>query len=132
MTPLAKDTTPTAHAYVLSLSNLSRARELTHPPTPQYSDIVGPGSPQFDDAYFEVSYLRAYTTALPTSTSVSVPPTQVGAAPTTVSNPASSITPAPTQLTGSGKSGAGSVRLAGGAQAVAAVAAGLVWFVMNA
>ena len=99
----------------------------------QYGDIVGPGSPQFDEAYFEISYLRAYTTALPTSTSVSVPPTQVGAAPTTVTANPTTGTPSPTQLTGEGKSGAGSVRLlaGGGVELVAAAAASLVWFLMS-
>ena len=80
-----------------------------------------------------MSYLRAYTTALPTSTSVSVPPTQVGAAPTTVTANPTTGTPSPTQLTGEGKSGAGSVRLlaGGGVELVAAAAAGLVWFLMS-
>jgi hypothetical protein len=33
----------------------------------QYLDnVIGAGSPKFDQAYFEVNYLRAYTTGLPT------------------------------------------------------------------
>jgi hypothetical protein len=41
----------------------------------QYNDsVVGPGSPAFDNAYFEISYIRAYTSAAvtPTSTQVAV------------------------------------------------------------
>ena len=40
----------------------------------QYTDnVVGAGSPKYDQAYFEVNYLRAYTTGSPTPT-----PTGVG------------------------------------------------------
>jgi len=38
----------------------------------QYNDVVvGPGSPHFDEAYFEISYLRTYTSdgIVPSSTS---------------------------------------------------------------
>lgn len=37
---------------------------------PQYLDnVVGPGSPKYDNAYFEISYVRAYTVpAAPQST----------------------------------------------------------------
>ncbi len=32
-----------------------------------YKDMVlGPGSPKFDDAYFDINYIRAYTTGIPT------------------------------------------------------------------
>jgi len=35
----------------------------------QYDDnVVGPGSPKYDDAYFEINYVRAYTTGGPTPT----------------------------------------------------------------
>ena len=35
----------------------------------QYDDnVVGPGSPKYDDAYFEVNYVRAYTTGGPAPT----------------------------------------------------------------
>ena len=35
----------------------------------QYQDnVVGPGSPKYDQAYYEVNYLRAYTTGSPTPT----------------------------------------------------------------
>ena len=35
----------------------------------QYPDnVVGPGSPRYDEAYFEISYVRAYTTPNPTPT----------------------------------------------------------------
>ena len=32
----------------------------------QYPDnVVGPGSPKYDNAYFEINYVRAYTTGAP-------------------------------------------------------------------
>ena len=32
-----------------------------------YQDMVlGPGSPKYDDAYFEINYIRAYSTGTPT------------------------------------------------------------------
>lgn len=35
----------------------------------QYDDnVVGPGSPKYDDAYFEINYVRAYTTGGPMPT----------------------------------------------------------------
>jgi len=35
----------------------------------QYDDnVVGPGSPKYDDAYFEINYVRAYTTGVPAPT----------------------------------------------------------------
>lgn len=35
----------------------------------QYNDnVVGPGSPKYDDAYFEINYVRAYTTGAPAPT----------------------------------------------------------------
>jgi hypothetical protein len=35
----------------------------------QYDDnVVGPGSPKYDDAYFEINYVRAYTTGGPAPT----------------------------------------------------------------
>ena len=42
----------------------------------QYDDnVVGPGSPKYDDAYFEINYVRAYTTGgpAPTPSALSVP-----------------------------------------------------------
>ena len=42
----------------------------------QYDDnVVGPGSPKYDDAYFEINYVRAYTTGgpAPTPSTSSVP-----------------------------------------------------------
>ena len=36
-------------------------------------DISGPGSPAYDDAYFQINYVRAYTTGAPTSTSTAGP-----------------------------------------------------------
>ena len=39
----------------------------------QYDDnVVGPGSPKYDDAYFEINYVRAYTTGGPTPTQSSL------------------------------------------------------------
>jgi len=35
----------------------------------QYNDnVVGPGSPKYDNAYFEINYVRAYTTGAPAPT----------------------------------------------------------------
>jgi hypothetical protein len=35
----------------------------------KYDDnVVGPGSPKYDDAYFEINYVRAYTTGGPAPT----------------------------------------------------------------
>ena len=35
----------------------------------QYNDnVVGAGSPKYDNAYFEINYVRAYTTGAPTPT----------------------------------------------------------------
>ena len=35
----------------------------------QYNDnVVGPGSPKYDNAYFEIDYVRAYTTGAPAPT----------------------------------------------------------------
>jgi hypothetical protein len=35
----------------------------------QYNDnVVGAGSPKYDNAYFEIEYVRAYTTGLPAPT----------------------------------------------------------------
>lgn len=53
-------------------------------PTGQcYEDcVVGPGSPRYDDAYFNISYVRAYTSALPSATgtaTISTHPTRVTA-----------------------------------------------------
>jgi hypothetical protein len=47
----------------------------TQPSTQQYSDnVIGPGS-NYNDAYFEISYVRAYTTGgiVPTPTAVATP-----------------------------------------------------------
>lgn len=39
----------------------------------QYNDnVVGPGNPKYNDAYFEISYLRTYTTVTPGATTTSV------------------------------------------------------------
>ncbi|KAF8520726.1 hypothetical protein BU17DRAFT_75556 [Hysterangium stoloniferum] len=49
-----------------------------------YADNVpGPGSPRFDNAYFEISYIRAYTTGVVSSTAV---PTSTSSTPATTSN----------------------------------------------
>jgi hypothetical protein len=43
-----------------------------------YEDcVVGPGSPRYDDAYFNISYVRAYTSALPSATSTPSPTTSI-------------------------------------------------------
>ena len=46
--------------------------------------VVGPGSPKFDDAYFEVNYVRAYTNGVPTPTAAVTTITS-----TTTANPTS-------------------------------------------
>lgn len=48
-----------------------------------YQDcVVGPGSPRYDNAYFNISYVRAYTSALPSAT----PMTSITITPTTSTN----------------------------------------------
>src|ERR1700683_4896716 len=60
------------------------------PHVQQYNDnVVGPGSPKYDNAYFEISYVRAYTTPNPpasTSTSAS-DPTPTSATPVVITAP---------------------------------------------
>lgn len=49
-----------------------------------YEDcVVGPGSPRYDDAYFNISYVRAYTSALPSPTSIPVITPTISIEPTT-------------------------------------------------
>lgn len=46
---------------------------------PQYNDnVVGPGSPRFDNAYFEIEYVRAYTTEAPVPSGTALPDSAVG------------------------------------------------------
>jgi len=59
-------------AGLASEYNQTCANEQPNAPTPQgaqhncYVDNVwGPGSPRYDDAYFEISNIRAYTTGVP-------------------------------------------------------------------
>lgn len=60
-----------------------------------YQDcVVGPGSPRYDNAYFNISYVRAYTSALPSITSMS-PIT-----PTTPTNPTTAMTSSATRYGG--------------------------------
>ncbi|KIJ15436.1 glycoside hydrolase family 16 protein [Paxillus involutus ATCC 200175] len=57
-----------------------------------YNDsVVGPGSPGFDDAYFDISYIRTYTSA-------SVVPSTT---PTSTSLSTSTLSPSKAQLSGS-------------------------------
>lgn len=54
--------------------------------TVQYPDnVVGPGSPKFDEAYFEISYVRAYTTPNPTPTGTTATSNVADATSTTIS-----------------------------------------------
>lgn len=61
------------------------------PHVPQYNDnVVGPGSPKYDNAYFEISYVRAYTTPNPPATSTSTSasdPTPTSATPVVITAP---------------------------------------------
>ena len=62
----------------------------------QYDDnVVGPGSPKYDDAYFEINYVRAYTTGGPTPT----PSPSAGWVSPNGSNTAITL-PAPTAFSG--------------------------------
>ena len=81
------------------------------------NNVVGPGSPTFDNAYFEVNYVRAYTTGEPQPTSTSASTNSLsttasgaGSAPATFTGVpgAGSQNPTPPSLagTGSGKSSA--------------------------
>lgn len=56
----------------------------------QYDDnVVGPGSPKYDDAYFEINYVRAYTTGGPAPTaSASTVPVELRGSSTAVRDPA--------------------------------------------
>lgn len=59
--------------------------QLTYVLLPQYQDnVVGPGSPKYDNAFFEISYVRTYTT----STAAAPPgePTTIGTGTLTVSS----------------------------------------------
>lgn len=69
---------------------------------PQYQDnVVGPGSPKYDNAYFEISYVRTYTT------SVAAQPGQPTGASLTNSAPLIVSTSTTTASHGSGESGNG-------------------------
>jgi len=56
-----------------------------------YNDnVVGPGSPKYDNAYFEISYVRAYTTPNPPATSTTTSasdPTTTSATPVVITAP---------------------------------------------
>jgi len=56
-------------------------------PTCYADNVPGPGSPRFDDAYFEISYIRAYTTGVSSSTAG---PTGTSSSVATSSNVAAS------------------------------------------
>ncbi|KAF9240470.1 concanavalin A-like lectin/glucanase domain-containing protein [Melanogaster broomeanus] len=61
-----------------------------------YNDsVVGPGSPRYDNAYFDISYIRTYTTSLPANSSTQISPTSPSVV--TVTLPL----PQPTQTSGS-------------------------------
>ncbi|OJA18491.1 hypothetical protein AZE42_08011 [Rhizopogon vesiculosus] len=60
-----------------------------------YQDcVVGPGSPRYDNAYFNISYLRAYTSALPSPTST-ISNTATVASATSMSSTTTTSTPSP-------------------------------------
>lgn len=51
-----------------------------------FNNVVGPGSPRFDDAFFEINYLRSYSNIVGATTNTSSGlPSSAGAAPTPAS-----------------------------------------------
>ena len=46
-------------------------------------DVSGPGSPAYDNAWFEINYVRAYTTGGPTPTSTPTSSSTAGSAAST-------------------------------------------------
>ncbi|GJE86443.1 glycoside hydrolase family 16 protein [Phanerochaete sordida] len=63
-----------------------------------YQDnVVGPGSPKYDEAYFEIKYVRTYTTLA--AGAVASAPTSTASVPLTIS---ATNTPSPTGGSGSG------------------------------
>ncbi|KAI0945372.1 hypothetical protein AcW1_001610 [Taiwanofungus camphoratus] len=57
-----------------------------------YQDmVVGPGSPKFDEAYFEVSYVRTYTTGVVVPSSTSAAPTSAATSQRTQSSGGQSL-----------------------------------------
>ncbi|KAH7924694.1 glycoside hydrolase family 16 protein [Leucogyrophana mollusca] len=66
-----------------------------------YNDcVVGPGSPRYDEAYFDISYIRAYTTGVATSSSTATA-TSAGASSSPIG-----ITAPPSGSNSQGSSGA--------------------------
>lgn len=53
--------------------------------------VVGPGSPKFDEAYFEVSYVRTYTTGVVVPSSTSAAPTSAATSQRTQSSGGQSL-----------------------------------------
>ena len=84
-------------------------------------DVSGAGSPAYDNAYFEINYVRAYTTGTVTSTASPTGPTSTATVLTT------STASAPTRTGGSQTDTSGarvpSVTPAGGAGATLVVLA---------
>lgn len=71
-----------------------------------YQDnVVGPGSPKYDEAYFEIRYVRTYTT-LAAAAGSSALPTTTASVPLVISSPTTTPTAAPTTSVDSG-SGSG-------------------------
>ncbi|KAI0827077.1 concanavalin A-like lectin/glucanase domain-containing protein [Trametes gibbosa] len=58
---------------------------------PGSCNVTGPGSPAYDTAWFEINYVRAYTTGAPVPTSSAITPTSTVVATVTSTN-----SPAPT------------------------------------
>ncbi|KAH9942419.1 concanavalin A-like lectin/glucanase domain-containing protein [Epithele typhae] len=59
---------------------------------PGLCSVSGPGSPAYDNAYFEINYVRAYTTGGPASTTTVSTATRTGSAATTNTLPATITT----------------------------------------
>lgn len=65
------------------------------------NNVVGPGSPRYDDAYFEVSHLRVYTASAIASAGASASTAAASTGASASSGPSSSQTSAEASQTGS-------------------------------
>ena len=100
------------HAYVLPSPNYlpnSPRPTLTHLSRfSQYQDnVVGPGSPKYDNAFFEINYVRAYTTSTAPSSSAQPTPTDGADSVTTLAGGSATVTTVIVETTGgvSGRTG---------------------------
>ncbi|KDQ60269.1 glycoside hydrolase family 16 protein [Jaapia argillacea MUCL 33604] len=69
-----------------------------------YNDsVIGPGSPRFDEAYFEINYLRTYTNNVTTQASISASPTAASANGPIATTLTLTYTPGATTKSGAGE-----------------------------